>query len=161
MTLPDRDGVVDKLAAMLAARRRRVVPTPGAPPSDRSSALLLIQVEGYHGLVGADPERREVVDGEITRRLDRLVRSTDVLGRTAGDRFVLAADGVAPSAVGVLVDRLRSAFAMPVPVGEGLVSFPVKVAIELAGPLDRVADPAGHAAAMVERAEAELERQAR
>lgn len=127
MQLPDRSALIDRLEALLDAAGT----TRATGPSDRSGirapAIFVVQVEGYEGLAA---EAREVLEREVVRRLDRLVRSTDVVGRLAADRYVLVADALAPESAGAVAERLRSAFAMPLSLERQLVSLPVRIAVE-------------------------------
>lgn len=156
MDLPDRDEVIARLGKMIAETVRRSA--RAAQPLERTCVLLLVEVEDHRSLIELDASGGSSIDEEIARRLDRQVRSGDVLGRTAVDRYVVAASDVAPAVVGVLAERMRTAFAMPIALGDGLVSLPVEVAVEIAGDLDGSVDAAAVAAAMMQQAEAQLSR---
>lgn len=157
MELPGRDEVVDRLGQMIAAASRRRVGSEKAP--NHTCVLLLVEIEEYGSLVELDESGGRDVDEEICRRLDRQVRSNDGIGRTAPDRYVVVFAGVSPAVVGTLVERVRTAFAMPLALGDGLVSLPVRIAVELAErPRSRVQPEAAVelAAVVMDKAEAQL-----
>jgi GGDEF domain-containing protein len=145
--LPDRAGLLARLEMMLLDADDHVGPSArrGAP------ALILVVIDRHEALVGLDPPGAEESAGLIERRLDRLVRSTDLLARLAPDTYVLAAGDVEPTAVGSLVERVRSAFALPIEIGGSSVSLSVTVAVEFVR--------AGEAAVdLLDRAEQGIER---
>ncbi len=148
--LPDRQELVDRLAELISQIDR----TPADETVGRAPALFAIEVEGYRVLARSDPAGADALCDEVVRRLDRLVRSTDVVGRVDEDRYVLLAGAVVPETAGSIVDRLRSAFAMPLEVAGSLVSIPVRTAVELWS--GDHPDPATAAEAMMQRAEEQL-----
>ena len=88
---------------------------------------------------------------EVGSRLSRLVRSNDVLAVLDPGVFALAGPGVEGEDAEVVLERIRGVFAMPVEVGDTMVSFPVTVG-------DAHFAPALGAADMVAAAEADLAR---
>lgn len=125
MELPERTAVLGHVAGLLerhrAASRGRSASSPGRA-TDARPALCVILVEGYPALAARDPLGASAAMHEVARRLDRLVRSGDLLGRLAPDRLVVAVD-ISPAVVGALVERVRGAVAMPVEVDGDLLSL--------------------------------------
>ena len=65
---------------------------------------------------------------EVARRLSRLVRSSDTLARLGGDEFVVLAPQLAdPSALDMIVRRIRSVIGRPFAIGGQKVSVGVSV----------------------------------
>ncbi len=118
--LPDRSEVVARLDAMLADGHR--------------PAVYLVAVDGYDQLVDRDSEGTRAAMAEAARRLDRLIRSSDVLGTVRPGTFILVGSGVEPTVAGALVERIRGAAALPVEVDGGPVSLRVDVGLAFATP---------------------------
>lgn len=153
MDLPDRATLCVRFdEAIAAARARR--PDPWAPPTAvaASPAAYVVGIDGYEDLVRVDAEDADAALDEVARRLDRLVRTGDLLARTAADTLVLAATSVAPEAAGALVERITGVVALPVELDGQPVSLGATVGVGLAQP-DESADT------ILCRAEADLRRQ--
>jgi len=151
--LPGRSEVIGRLAEMLSAQQR---PT-----------LFAIAVHGVDDLRGDDPEGTEAALAEAGRRLSRLTRSSDLLGRLSPGVFVLVGPSVDTSHADVLHQRITGVFALPLEVGDHAVSLPVSVGLagpgasaspRTAGEPDPVRDPNGAAEALLARAEEALRR---
>ena len=138
--LPDRTAVTERLDAMLATGLR--------------PAVYVVAVDGYQELAERDPGGTSAAMDETTRRLDRLVRSSDVLGTSAPGTFLLIGSGVEPSAAGALVERIQGAAALPVDVAGEPVSLRVDIGLAFA-----MADSS--AEALLSRAEDDLRRSRR
>ena len=139
MMLPDRQVVVDRLDVLIessrAARSAPVDPNdwPGAAERRRKLPILyLVAIDGYDDIRGIDPVGCGAAMDEVSRRLDRLVRSSDVLGCTADGTFALVASSVASAAAGALVERVAGAVAMPVQIAGEDVSLRALVALAVA-----------------------------
>jgi GGDEF domain-containing protein len=150
MELPDRTAVLGHVAGLL--ERHRSV-TPRGRATDARPALCVVQVEGYPALAERDAAGASSAMDEVARRLDRLVRSGDVLGRLAPDRLVVAAD-ISPAVVGALVERIRGAVAMPVEVAGDLLSLVAVIGLAIVDdtPERAPADPSD----LLGRAESDL-----
>lgn len=128
MELPDRSAVLGHVTDLLARHRST---SDHARATDVRPAVLVIHVEGYPALCARDPLGSEAAMRDVTRRLDRLVRSGDLLGRLAPDRLVVAVD-ISPAVVGAMVERVRGAVAMPVEVAGELISLVAVVGLAIA-----------------------------
>ena len=118
MNLPDREVVAARVDAMLAEGRR--------------PAVFVVAVDGYHVLAARDGDGTRAAMDEAARRLDRLVRSSDVLGTVEPGTFVLVGSGVEPAVAGALVERIQGAVALPVDVGGEPVSLRVDIGLAFA-----------------------------
>mgnify|MGYP003458479824 CR=1 FL=1 len=76
MELPDRTAVLGHVADLMA--RHRATSEHGRA-TDGRPALLVVHVEGYPALCARDPLGGEAAMRDVARRLDRLVRSGDLL----------------------------------------------------------------------------------
>jgi GGDEF domain-containing protein len=113
--LPGRTAVRDRLTRLLAAGKR--------------PALYLIAVEGYDRLTTIDPAGARDALRQAARRLDRLVRSSDLLAVDGPDTFALVGTDVAPSVAGALMERIEGAMALPVEVDGSTVSMQVRIGL--------------------------------
>lgn len=161
MELPERTAVLEHVANRLerhrAASSRGGTAAPHARATDNRPALCVILVDGYPALAARDPLGASAAMHEVARRLDRLVRSGDLLGRLAPDRLVVAVD-ISPAVAGALVERVRGAVAMPVEVDGDLLSLVAVVGLAI---VDDSADRAPiDADGLLERAERDLALQA-
>jgi GGDEF domain-containing protein len=147
MGLPNRETVVARLDALLSNSLTR----PEAAGAAARPAVCVVAVDGHEELCALDRPGAEAAMAEIGRRLDRLVRSGDVLGRLAADRFVLVVPSLAPTVAGSLVERITGAVAMPIEVDRTPVSISVTVGLAFA---QRRVD----AARLVHDAEADVSR---
>lgn len=57
---------------------------------------------------------------EVARRMEEHLRATDTLVRLGGDEFVALCEGLDPAEALELVERLRGAVAVPMPLGESM-----------------------------------------
>jgi GGDEF domain-containing protein len=140
MELPDRDAVLDRLGAVLAQGQR--------------PAVYVVAVDGYEALEARDPTGARNAMQSAAARLDRLVRSSDVLGSIGPGTFVLVGSNVEPSVAGALVERVEGALALPVDVGGEPLSLKVDVGVAFA-------TSASTAAELLDRADADLHRSRR
>jgi GGDEF domain-containing protein len=140
MELPDRDAVLGRLDALLAQGQR--------------PAVYLVAVDGYEVLEARDPDGTRTAMRSAAGRLDRLVRSSDVLGAIAPGTFVLVGSNVEPSVAGALVERVEGALALPLDVGGEPLSLKVDVGVAFATSASSGAD-------LLERADADLLRSRR
>jgi GGDEF domain-containing protein len=127
MELPDRTAVLGHVADLMA--RHRATSEHGRA-TDGRPALLVVHVEGYPALCARDPLGGEAAMRDVARRLDRLVRSGDLLGRLAPDTLVVAVD-ISPAVAGALVERVRGAVALPVEVAGELISFVATIGLAI------------------------------
>lgn len=133
MELPDRTAVLGHVAGMLERHRAsldRAAPSHGRS-TDARPALCVILIEGHPALAARDPLGTAAAMDEVARRLDRLVRSGDLLGRLAPDRLVVAVD-ISPAVAGALVERVRGAVAMPIEVDGDLLSLVSVIGLAIA-----------------------------
>lgn len=114
--LPGRGAVLERLGSLVA---------DGA----QAGAVVVVAIDDHAGLVAQDADGAEQVLGEVARRLDRLVRSKDVLGRLDDDRFVIVASGLAPEVTGSLLDRIAGSVAMPLDLAGASVSLGATVGV--------------------------------
>jgi len=135
--LPDRRELIATVDEMLTEVER--------------PALFAVAVSGYGPLAEANPAEAEEAMREAARRLGRFVRANDLLAVLAPGVFALAGPGVEHTDVDVLLERVRGVFALPVELGDHVVSFPVTIGI--AHPVAGV-----RAEDMVAEAEADLRR---
>ncbi|HWJ97945.1 MAG TPA: GGDEF domain-containing protein, partial [Acidimicrobiales bacterium] len=68
---------------------------------------------------------------QIARRIERAVRSGDVVARTGGDEFVVLAPSITLEQAAALAQRIRTAVAVPtaLPAGTGTVSVGVTIGV--------------------------------
>jgi GGDEF domain-containing protein len=113
--LPGRSELVERLSAMLA--------------DDVSPALFAVAIHGYAELAESHTAEADAAMREVTARLGRLVRASDVLAVLSPGVFALAGPGVGHTDTAILIERVQGAFALPVQVGPEAVSFPVTAGI--------------------------------
>jgi GGDEF domain-containing protein len=131
MGLPNREAVLARLTAMLSSAAHH--PSESIASGDLARpTVCVIAIDGYDGLVELDGSGVAAAMDEIGRRLDRLVRASDVLGRLGPDRFVLVAASLAPAVAGHLVERIGGAVAMPIELGGQPISIGVTVGVAFA-----------------------------
>ncbi len=118
MNLPDGPATTARVDELLAAGKR--------------PALYLVAVDGHDQLAARDEEGTRAAMDEVVRRLDRLVRSSDVLGLLRPGTFVLVGGGVDPSVAGALVERIQGAVALPVDLDGEPVSLRVDIGLAFA-----------------------------
>jgi GGDEF domain-containing protein len=138
--LPDRTALAEQLGQMLSTGLR--------------PAVYVVAVDGFDELARRDPAGADAAMAETARRLDRLVRRSDVLGSPQPGTFVLIGSGVEPSVAGALVERIQGAAALPVDLAGEPVSLRVDIGLAFA-----MGDST--AASLLERAEDDLRRSRR
>ena len=123
--LPSLPSMIARLDALLAEGRR--------------PAVYVLAVDGYDVLAARDPEGARESMREAAQRLDRLVRSSDVLGTVQPGTFILVGAGIEPAVAGSLVERIQGALAFPMDVGGESLSLRVDigVAFSTAGSVSR------------------------
>ncbi len=138
MVLPSRSQVIGHLDGML---ERWIANSSAEPitsgndrfkPEPKTPAVYSIGLLGHEELYSLDARGTDMAVVEITRRLDRLVRSDDVLGQVSPDHFLLAAASVAPSTAGVIMERVTGAVAMPLDIAGQPVSMSVEIGLAFA-----------------------------
>ncbi|MHB1138558.1 MAG: diguanylate cyclase domain-containing protein [Microthrixaceae bacterium] len=138
MGLPGRDILTERLDQLIttwtdaAGRRQPAARGSGYLPEPAPPAIYAIGIDSYRDLSVADEALARHAMAEVTRRLDRLVRSSDVLGVLAPGRFGLAAASVAPSTAGVIMERMTGAVAMPLDLAAETVSLSVTIGVAFA-----------------------------
>ncbi|HTO01992.1 MAG TPA: diguanylate cyclase [Microthrixaceae bacterium] len=133
MELPDRNEVIGYLDRMLESwNAKSVAGSDSYAPEPKPPAVYCIGLLGHGELSSLDAEGMERALVEITRRLDRLVRADDVLGKASPDQFLLATAAVAPSTAGVIMERVTGAVAMPLDIGGQPVSLSVGIGLAFA-----------------------------
>lgn len=123
----------------------------GHLPEPKPPAVYTIGIVDYERLVNLDRAGMEQAVEEIAWRLDKLVRSGDVLGLIVPNTFVLATAAMAPSSAGVVMERIAGAIAMPLDIAGDAVSL--RAAIGLAFAFDGAS-----AEAMLSAAERDMQR---
>lgn len=121
----------------------------------RAPAVYLVVVDRFEDLRDSDPEGAEEAMGDIAQRLDRVLRSSDLLASDGPGRFVLVGAEVVPEVAGSLMERVEGATALPVEVADQVLSLRVAVGVGLSRP---GASPPEPAEALMERAEMDLRR---
>ena len=150
MGLPGRQELYLRLDAEIDAARSDARATrPGGERDPDPPAVIVVAVDDVASLEARDPVGSAAVLREVARRLDRLVRSSDLLGSLGPGEFVFATPSLSAGVAGALVERIEAAAAMPVELGGEVLSLGVTVGIAFAAPDER-------AASLVSRAEAEL-----
>lgn len=150
MGLPGRAELVVRLDELLAGGAPKPAGLPQDGPTHRP-AVFVVSIDGLGALLAGDGPGTAAALDEVARRLDRLVRHGDVLGRLDDDRFVLIAGGTAPAFAGAIVERIEGAAALPVEIAGDPVSLSVTVGVAFSA-------AGADAAAVLAEAEAEAER---
>ncbi len=116
-------------------------------------AVFVVSVNGF----GTEDLESDPAIGrafrEVASRLSRLVRGDDVLASPSPGVFALAGSGIEAADTEILVERIRSAFALPTELGGDVVALSVTVGFTHA---DSNLDGLG----LVEAAESDLTRRA-
>lgn len=123
--------------------------------ADRQGAVVVVAIDEYDALVAEDPDGTERLMAEVLRRLDRLIRSKDILVRFDEDRFVVVGAGLTPEVTGSILERIAGSVAMPLDFGASLVSLGATVGVAFLD--DRVLGD-DRANAMLTAAERDVER---
>jgi GGDEF domain-containing protein len=138
MDLPGRDTLTERLDALIArwadASGRRAPAPSGSThlPEPAPPAVYALGIDSYVELDRQDPAVAREAMSEVVRRLDRLVRSSDVLGVLRPGCLGLAAASVAPSTAGVIMERMTGAVAMPLDLAGETVSLSVTIGVAFA-----------------------------
>lgn len=90
-------------------------------------SVIVVEVAAFDGLSRIDSGDAAAAVAETARRLNRLIRSRDVLGFEPPARFLLGCVSLAPEQAGALVERIRGGVAMPVDVGGEPMSLVVDI----------------------------------
>ncbi|MEM6486306.1 MAG: GGDEF domain-containing protein, partial [Pseudomonadota bacterium] len=81
--------------------------------------LLFVDLDGFKAVNDEYGHRvGDQVLVETTRRVEKLLRPGDVIGRMGGDEFVVALDRASLSVADALAERLRGSFARAMHLGE-------------------------------------------
>ena len=144
-----RDGQTGALnhAAFMTQLR---VEVQRARRSGRRLALARVDIDGFHTLnerLGQAEGDRVIRD--LARLLQKRLRSTDLIGRSGGDRFLVLLGDARGEAAQAVVDQIRRSFAELRPqatLRAGVASFPCQPEAEL------LLDAAEKAAARASRA---------
>ncbi len=138
MLLPGRGEIVDRLDQLIESTTVALAATPRWPTTPevvpRYPALYLVGIQDHDQLRSIDVDGCAKAMHEVSTRLDRLVRGTDVLGYVAPGTFALAAGSVTPESAGALIERVEGAAALPVEIAGDIVSLRAFVALAFAGP---------------------------
>lgn len=154
MELPDRAAVLAHLDTLVAAEG----PTRDhGRARDSRPAVCVVHLEGMGELRDSDPDGTDAALAEVVRRLDRLVRSGDVIAELACDRMALVVR-ISPAVAGALVERVAGAVAMPVEVADSFCSLDSVIGIAFARDVGPSWGP-GCAAELVAAAEDDVQRQ--
>lgn len=128
MKLPDRYRLLAHLDALAGD-----VPAAGTRRHD--DARCAVCVIGLADPALADPALAAPPGGspddvlvEVVRRVDRLVRASDLLAQIGPGRLALGMP-LAPSAAGALIERVEGAVSMPIRWGAELVSLPASIGV--------------------------------
>lgn len=158
MGLPGREELYRRLDAEIDAARADA----GAQRDGRAqredpereldpSAVIVVAIDDVISLEERDPVGAAAALREVARRLDRLVRSSDLLGLLGPGEFAFATPSLSAGVAGALIERIEGAVAMPLEIAGEALSLGVTIGIAFAGPGER-------AASLVPRAEAEVVR---
>lgn len=131
---------LDALLAVWRKNRRRSTGGTERPEhraaqargAHKPPAVYSIGIIDYQALADIDPTGAEVLVDEARSRLDRLVRSGDVLGFRGPDTFLLATGEMEPTTAGAVMDRIRGALAMPLDIAGDPVSLTVAIGVAFA-----------------------------
>lgn len=104
--------MIERLSAILNETAQRPEAERSAPP-----AVCVIEL--------SDPVAIDVV----VTRVDRLIRSGDVLGRVAPATIAVVSCSLAPGDAGTVMERIRGAVAMPMEIGGETVSMSCEVGV--------------------------------
>lgn len=152
MDLPDRDELCRRFDGLIA---RLVAREPSAMAHGRSAdarpAVCVVAIDEMASLVREDPDGAGAAVAEIVRRLDRLVRSADLIARIGEGEMALATTSLSPAVAGSLMERVSGAVAMPLEVGGRTVALGATIGIAFAGPQDDASSILAAAEADVER----------
>lgn len=138
--LPGRAELLGDLSASLAAGRR--------------PAVVVVALRNLGELRAEDAAAADEAVAGAAGRLQRLVRSSDLLAAVDRGTFVVVGPGVGADAVQALEDRIVGAVAFPCEAGDRVLSLVADVGSATA--TDELDAPG-----LVARAEADLERRRR
>jgi hypothetical protein len=115
--LPDRIQLVTAVDALLSE---------GDLP-----AIFTVAINGYSDVLDDGPGASQALV-EIADRLRMITRDDDVLALIAPGVFAFMGNAIEPVDASVIQQRLQGGFAMPVDLGDDVVSFPVTVGVAYA-----------------------------
>ena len=147
MQLPDREALLRHLDGIGAssdpgADRRRI---------DARAAVCVLALVGFDRVAAQGRSVTDATTAEVVRRLDKLIRSGDLLVQLEPGCFALGLR-LSASSAGSVVERMRVASSMPVELDGTLVALDAVVGVAIA-PADPWAP--GAASTLLERALAE------
>jgi hypothetical protein len=154
MELPDRAAVLEHLDTLVAAEGPA---RDHGRARDSRPAVCVVHLEGMAELRQADPAGTDAALAEVVRRLDRLVRSGDVIAELAPDRLALVVR-ISPVVAGALVERVAGAVAMPLEVAGSFCSLATVLGVAFARDVGPTWGP-GCAEDLVAAAESDVARQ--
>jgi len=121
--LVNRRRLIEVLTDVLSSRRGR----------DREFAVLFLDLDGFKEIndtYGHDAGDRALI--EVARRLQKVVRDTDLLARVAGDEFVVVLRQVTSEAEAAAAARRHlAALASPVRIGRTEVALSASVGVAM------------------------------
>jgi len=120
MLLPGMPEIIERLNQMIANQDSSSSACPG---------VYVVGIADYQALSSTDLIGTEAAMEEIAVRLNRLVRTADVLGRIEPGLFVLAATSVVPASAGTVMERMRGAIALPMQIADQPLSVRAHVAV--------------------------------
>lgn len=128
--LPNRTLMLDRIQQALDRTRR----------SHRRVAVLCCALDRFNVVSdGVGHEHGDAVLIEVSRRLERVLRSTDTAARLNGDEFAIVCEDVADEREAVLVaDRILAAVRTPIDVGGRAIVQTISIGIAVSSP--RAAD---------------------
>jgi diguanylate cyclase (GGDEF)-like protein len=118
---PNRALMLDRIENAIALARRH-----GA-----RVAILFIDLDGFKRI--NDTFGHAIGDATLqlaARRLEKVLRNSDTVGRHGGDEFlVLMSEVLQPTDATVIVEKIIAAFASPVQLGDNKIDLPVSIGI--------------------------------
>lgn len=124
--LPNRRAFIDKMTARDAAQRRK---NDGSDPTDCITVINIDHLRPINERFGHDVG--DAVLAEVGRRLDRVVRDTDMLLRWGGEEFMVFSPNAHPLQMRRMLERVLGAVGAT-PVQVEVHSIPVTISAGLA-----------------------------
>jgi diguanylate cyclase (GGDEF)-like protein/PAS domain S-box-containing protein len=130
--LPNRRDLIERLDAVLAHE----------PRAGTTAAVLFLDLDHLKELNDTHGHRiGDAVIVEVGRRITATLRSDDVVGRIAGDEYVVLLPSLAaPEDAWHVADAIHARLARPVTVGDARVRVSVSIGLTVARPGDRSED---------------------
>ncbi len=97
-------------------------------------AIFTVAINGYRDLLAQNSASASDALIEIADRLRMITRDDDLLALIAPGVFAFMGNAIEPVDASVIQQRLQGGFAMPVDLGDEVVSFPVTVGVAYAQP---------------------------